>query len=133
MQWRRLALLAVVVLAGCGEKSEPTAPAPRAGASQAGEGGDEEPIRQRVPITVGRKAIKPARSQVDAFLGIRLVVRNASGRAQRIEVRGAKTPNSLAVAKGERGTLDLEGLRPGSYRIQAKPANATLVVKRTVP
>jgi hypothetical protein len=116
-----------VALAGCGEKSEPS---PKARSSQAG-GGDEQPIRQRVALIVGRRAIKPARSQVDAFLGIRLIVRNASGRAQRIEVRGG----AVRVARGVSATLDLEGLRPGRYRIQGKPtkAHATLVVKRTTP
>ena len=103
--------------------------------SQAGGGGDEEPIRQRVAITVGKRAIKPVRAQVDAFLGIRLVIRNASGREQRIEVRGAKAPNARTVGAGARATLDLEGLRPGRYRIQGEPtkATATLVVKRTEP
>jgi hypothetical protein len=122
-----------VVWAGCGEKSEPSTP-PRALQSQAG-GGDEEPLRQRVPITVGKRAIKPARSQVDAFLGIRLVVRNASGREQRIEVAGAKPPRALQLGPGLRATLDLGGLRPGRYRIQGEPtkARATLVVKRTRP
>ena len=118
------------MLAGCGEKPEPTTP-PRAGASQAGEGGDEQPIRQRVPITVGRKAIKPARSQVDAFLGIRLVIRNASGRRQQISLRGAEA----TVPAGASKNLDVEGQRPGRYRIEGSPtkAVATLVVKRTEP
>ena len=123
------------MLAGCGEKSEPsTSTTPRALQSDAG-GGDEEPIRQRVPIVVGRKAIKPARSQVDAFLGIRLIVRNASGKKQSIEVAGAKAPRTVVVAAGKRANLDLEGLRPGSYRIHGEPtkARATLVVKRTTP
>jgi hypothetical protein len=116
-----------VVLAGCGEKSEP---APKARSSQAG-GGDEQPIRQRVAITVGRRAIKPASSQVDAFLGIRLTVRNASGRAQRIEVRGS----AVRVPRGRRANLDLEGLRPGRYGIQGATtkARAILVVKRSTP
>ena len=121
------------MLVGCGEKTEPSTP-PKAIKSQAG-GGDEEPIRQRAAITVGRRAIKPARVQVDAFLGIRLVIRNASGREQRIEVRGAKPPRGLQIGPGVRATLDLEGLRPGRYRIQGEPTNAraTLVVKRTAP
>ena len=121
------------MLAGCGEKSEPST-SPKAVQSQAG-GGDEEPIRQRVALTVGKRAIRPARAQVDAFLGIRLVVRNASGRAQRIEVRGAKAPNARTVGAGARANLDLEGLRPGRYRIEGEPtkATATLVVKRTTP
>jgi hypothetical protein len=85
-----------------------------------------------VAITVGKRAIKPARAQVDAFLGIRLVIRNVSGREQRIEVRGAR---AVKVGAGARATLDLEGLRPGRYRIQGEPtkATATLVVKRTTP
>jgi hypothetical protein len=124
-----------VAVAGCGEKPEPSATAPKARQSQAAGGGDEQPIRQRVAITVGKQAMKPARAQVDAFLGIRLVVRNVSGRAQIIEVRGAKPTQGIQVAKGVTARLDLEGLRPGSYRIQGKPtkAHATLVVKRSAP
>jgi hypothetical protein len=123
-----------VAVAGCGEKPEPSTTAPKARQSQAG-GGDEQPIRQRVAITLGKRAMKPASAQVDAFLGIRLVVRNASGRAQIVEVRGAKPTQGIQVAKGVSARLDLEGLRPGSYRIQAKPtkAHAILVVKKTTP
>jgi hypothetical protein len=82
---------------------------------------------------VGRRSIKPARVQADAFLGIRLLIRNSSGREQRIEVRGAKPPRALRLGPGLRANLDLEGLRPGRYRIQGEPtkATATLVVKRT--
>ena len=124
-----------MALAGCGEKPEPSATAPKARQSQAAGGGDEQPIRQRVRFTVGKRAIKPARAQVDAFLGIRLVVRNASGRAQIVEIRGAKPTQGIQVAKGVSARLDLEGLRPGSYRIEGKPtkAHATLVVKRSAP
>jgi hypothetical protein len=123
------------VVAGCGEKPEPSVTGPRARQSSVGGGGDEQPIRQRVSIIVGRRAIKPARVQVDAFLGIRLVVRNASGRAQIVQVRGAKPTQGIQVGKGVRAQLDLEGLRPGSYRIEGKPtrAHATLVVKRSAP
>jgi hypothetical protein len=122
-------------LAGCGEKPEPSTSAPKARQSQAAGGGDEQPIRQRVAITLGKRAMKPASAQVDAFLGIRLVVRNVSGRAQIVEVRGAKPTQGIQVAKGVSARLDLEGLRPGSYRIQGKPtkAHATLVVKRSAP
>jgi hypothetical protein len=123
-----------VVLAGCGEKSEPAAP-PKARTSQAAGGGDEQPIRQRVSITVGKQAMKPASVQVDAFLGIRLLVRNTSGRPQIVQVRGAKPTQGIEVAKGVRARLDLEGLRPGKYRIEGKPTkgHAVLVVKRTTP
>jgi hypothetical protein len=79
--------------------------------------------------------MKPSEAHVDAFLGIRLIVRNASGRAQIVEVRGAKPTQGIQVGKGVRARLDLEGLRPGRYRIQGKPtkASATLVVKRSAP
>jgi hypothetical protein len=122
-------------VAGCGEKSEPTVTGPRARTSQAAGGGDEQPIRQRVAITLGKRAMKPATARVDAFLGIRLVVRNASGRAQVVEVKGAKPTQGIQVAKGVSARLDLEGLRPGSYRIQGRPtrAHATLVVTKTTP
>jgi hypothetical protein len=88
-----------------------------------------------VSITVGKRAIKPASARVDAFLGIRLIVRNASGRAQIVQVRGAKPTQGIQVGKGVRAQLDLEGLRPGSYRIEGKPtrAHATLVVRRSAP
>ena len=121
-------LLAGAALAGCGEKPEP--PAPQARSSQAG-GGDEQPLRQRVAVTVGKRAFRPARARVDAFLGIRLVVRNASGRAQRVGVRGS----AVRVGRGARAKLDLAGLRPGRYRIEGRPtkAHATLVVKRATP
>ena len=124
-----------MALTGCGEKPEPSATAPKARQSQAAGGGDEQPIRQRVAITLGKQAMKPARPQADAFLGIRLVVRNVSGRAQIVEVRGAKPTQGIQVAKGVSARLDLEGLRPGSYRIEGKPteAHATLVVKKTTP
>ena len=95
-----------MVVAGCGEKPEPSTTAPKARQSQAG-GGDEQPIRQRVAITLGKRAMKPASAQVDAFLGIRLVVRNASGRAQIVEVRGAKPTQGIQVAKGVSARLDL--------------------------
>jgi hypothetical protein len=123
------------VLAGCGEKPEPSSTAPKARQSSAAGGGDEEPIRQRVAITVGKRAMKPATARVDAFLGIRLVVRNASGRAQVVEVKGAKPTQGIQVGKGVTARLDLEGLRPGSYRIEGRPtkAHATLVVKKTTP
>jgi hypothetical protein len=102
--------------------------------SQAAGGGDEEPIRQRMAITVGRKAIKPERLEVHAFLGIRLIVRNATRRQQRVSVRGAHAPNAVKVGAGKRATLDLEGLRPGEYRIVSAPAgSALLVVRRTTP
>ncbi len=73
--------------------------------------------------------------RVDAFLGIRLIIRNASGREQLIEVRGAKPPRGLEIGPGLRANLDLEGLRPGRYRIQGEPTNgrATLLVRRSTP
>jgi hypothetical protein len=87
-----------------------------------------------VAITVGRRAIRPARARVDAFLGIRLLVRNASGREQLVSVQGPKPPRALQVGPGVRATLDLEGLRPGRYRIKGEPTGrATLVVERSTP
>jgi hypothetical protein len=92
-------------------------------------------LRQPVRLTVTKSSIKPARAQVDAFLGIRLVVRNTTGRKQRVVVPRAKLPRAVEVGAGKRANLDLEGLRPGSYRIEGSPTkgHATLVVKRTEP
>ena len=124
-----------VALAGCGEKPEPSATAPKARQSLADRLLVAAAGRLRVAITLGKQAMKPARARADAFLGIRLVVRNLSGRAQIVEVRGAKPTQGIQVAKGVSARLDLEGLRPGSYRIEGKPtkAHATLVVKRSAP
>jgi hypothetical protein len=127
-------LLAVVALAGCGEKDEPSSAPPKARQSQAAGGGDEEPIRQRMAITVGRSSIKPTRVQVNAFLGIRLIVRNATKRKQVVRVRGARPARALQLGAGLKKNLDLEGLRPGSYRIVAEPAGSgLLVVRRATP
>ncbi len=85
-------------------------------------------------ITVGREAIKPVRVQVNAFLGIRLIVRNATRREQVVSVRGTRPSRKLEVGPGKRANLDLAGLRPGRYRIVSEPAgSALLVVKRTTP
>jgi hypothetical protein len=88
-----------------------------------------------VRLTVTKASIKPARSRVDAFLGIRLVVRNTTGRKQRVVVPQAKLPRAIEVGAGKRANLDLEGLRPGTYRIEGSPTKgrASLMVKRTEP
>ena len=85
-------------------------------------------------ITVVNETIKPARLQVNAFLGIRLIVRNATRRKQVVTVRSPRPSRKLAVGPGKRASLDLEGLRPGRYRIVSEPAgSALLVVKRSTP
>jgi hypothetical protein len=137
---RRLAgvlLAGVVLCAGCGEKPEPsTSTSPRAVQSQAGGGGDEEPIAQRVRLTVGNEAIRPKRATVDAFLGIRLLVRNESRRRQTVSLVGAKPKREISVdGRGGQGTLDLVGRRPGRVRVKAEPAGAqtVVVIKKTTP
>jgi hypothetical protein len=87
-----------------------------------------------VRLTVGEAGIRPQRVQVNAFLGIRLVVRNTTKRERLVSVRGARPSRGLGVGPGVRATLDLDGLRPGRYRIVAEPGgSALLVVERPTP
>ena len=122
------------MLAGCGEKTEPSSAPPKAIKSQAG-GGDEEPIRQRVRLRVRDEAIRPKRATVDAFLGVRLLVRNDSRRRQTVSVVGEKPKREISIEPRGQGTLDLLGRRPGRVRVKATPAGAqaTVVIKKTTP
>ena len=111
----------------------PSAPEPPEDAPEAqpGGAGDEEPLRQRVRLTIGADGIRPRRAEVTAFLAVRLVARNDTRREQLVTVVGATPPRALSLGRGVRATLDIDGLRPGRYRIRAEPAGAaTLVVQR---
>jgi hypothetical protein len=114
----------------------PSAPEPPEDAPEAqpGGAGDEEPARQRVRLTIVEDGIRPQRVEVTAFLGVRLDVRNDTRREQLVTVVGARPPRALSLGRGVRATLDIDGLRPGRYRIRGEPAGAaTLVVKRSTP
>jgi len=133
------ALAACLLAAGCGGGSEERAstptPTPRATAKAAtqpeaepGGAGDEQPIRQPVRLTVRDDGITPQLVKVSAFLGVELIVRNATSRTQVVTVLRARPRRTLSVGAGKTGRLRFAGLRRGRYRIQGSSgARATLV------
>jgi hypothetical protein len=95
---------------------------------QEGGAGDEEAVRVPVDLTVRASGVRPATVNVPGFLALELRVRNRTPNEVTVTVEGAKGPGSLTVAAAETGTLRLEGLRPGRYRVDAGAAGrATLV------
>jgi hypothetical protein len=151
---RRLVLLAALGLAGgCGDSGEraatatptptptPTAartatpsPPPNGPEAEPGGAGDELPLRQAVPLTVGEDGITPRSVKVNALLGVRLVIRNDTPREQVLTVLRARPRRAVSVGRGETETLDLEGLRPGRYVIEGYAAGrATLIASIDEP
>jgi hypothetical protein len=130
------ALAACLLAAGCGGAEErastPTPPPTAAIATQPeaepGGAGDEQPIRQPVRLSVGDDGIRPKLVKVSAFLGVDLIVRNATSRTQVVTVLRARPRHALSVRAGRTGRLRLAGLRRGRYTIQGSSgARATLV------
>ena len=149
------ALAACLLLAGCGDSDErasstptatpkasptafaPSAPEPPEDAPEAqpGGAGDEEAISQRVRLTVNRdRTLRPRRVEVSAFLAADLVFRNRTSREQLISVTAAGAKRAVQIGPGLTVTMHLEGLRPGSYRIEVEGGGrATLVAAPDTP
>jgi hypothetical protein len=136
MRAQAAAVAACVLAAGCGGSDErvstPTpTPSPATLArpeAEPGGAGDEQPIRQPVRLTVSGDGITPSLVKVSAFLGVELIVRNASSRTQVVTVLRVRPRRALTVEAGATRRLRLAGLRRGRYRIQsAAGARATLV------
>jgi hypothetical protein len=127
------ALAACLLAAGCGGSEEraatPTATAsPNRPEAQPGGAGDEQPIRQPVALTVGDDGITPKLFKVSAFLGVELVIRNATAREQVVTVLRARPKRAVSIGAGKTGRLRLDGLRRGRYTIEGYAAGrATLV------
>jgi hypothetical protein len=129
------ALAACLLAAGCGDsdseqRASPTPKRSLAGPEdEPGGAGDEQPIVQRVRLTVGKgRTIRPRRVEVTALLTVGLAIRNRSGRGQLVSVTGHGLKRGLEVGPGLTVTMRLEGLRPGRYRVQVeKGSRATLV------
>ena len=138
-------LVACLLAAGCGDEEDrasstptpsptafaPSAPEPPEDAPEAqpGGAGDEEPIVQRVRMTVGDgRTITPRRARVTALLGVDLAIRNRSSREQLISVAGAGLKRGVQIGPGLTVTTHFDGLRPGRYRVQVEDGSrATLV------
>jgi len=96
--------------------------------AEPGGAGDEQPIRQPVRLTVRDDGITPQLVKVSAFLGVELIVRNATSRTQVVTLLRARPRRTLSVGAGKTGRLRFAGLRRGRYRIQGSSgARATLV------
>jgi len=111
----------------------PSAPVPPEDAP--GGAGDEEAARVRSSLVIDGEGITPRRVTVPAFLSLELSVRNASPQEQVVFVAGAQPSRAVSVGPGETRRLALDGLRPGSYRIDAGPGRrgGTLVARGERP
>jgi hypothetical protein len=151
------ALAACVLAAGCGDSEEsasrtptptatakasptafaPSAPEPPENGPEAepGGAGDEEPISQKVRMTVDRaRAIRPRRVRVSGFLPVSLAIRNRSGGARLISIAGPGLKRGLQIGPGLTVSTALEGLRPGAYRVAVdEGGRATLIASIDEP
>jgi hypothetical protein len=153
------ALAACLLAAGCGErasqspptrtptptatpKASPTAFAPSAPEppdngpeAEPGGAGDEAGNVQRVRMTVSRnRSIRPRRVEVTGFLAIDLTIRNRSGGGRLISITGTGIKRGVEIGRGLTVTSHLDGLRPGTYRVQVEAGGrAKLVSVRSEP
>jgi hypothetical protein len=135
-------LVACGLVAGCGDSdksgdSTPTPPAHVAKNPEAepGGAGDEAGNAQRVRLTVGRdRSIRPRRVEVTGFLAIDLAIRNRSGGGRLISIVGKGIKRGVEIGRGLTVTSHLDGLRPGTYRVQVEEGGRTkLVAVRSEP
>ena len=143
----------LVALAGCGSDDEPAAtpeastpaplpsveptatatPTPTATADpedQPGGAGDEEEARVRARFRVTPKGISPPQVSVPAFLAIELVVDSYLAEPFVVRLEGAPP---LPVGAGRTARVDVEGRRPGRYRIDFGEAGQALLITGTEP
>jgi hypothetical protein len=110
--------------------SAPSAPSPPPDATgpeeQEGGAGDEEAARTRVGVVVDAEGITPPRTEVPAFLALRVSVRNDLPRAVTVALRGGHQGERIAARS--RGSFDVPGLQPGEYPLDAGPAGRATVV-----
>jgi hypothetical protein len=151
---RRLLLVLLVALVGCGEDEPVAAPSPTPEASavvtetptptptatstpsptateqpppeeQEGGAGDEEEARVPARFVVTASGIEPPRVSIPAFLAIELIVVNRHSEEIIARLQGAEP---LPVAAGETRSMRLDGRRPGRYPISFGPAGDGLLV-----
>jgi Cupredoxin-like domain len=102
----------------------PSAPAPPEDAQ--GGAGDEAAARTRITVVVDAEGITPPRLDVPAFLAVRITVRNDLPGAITVAVRGAH--RSVRVPARARRAVDVDGLQPGEYPVDAGVAGRTTLV-----
>ena len=107
--------------------SAPTAP-PDATGPEAGEGGggDEEAARTPVRVMIDGEGITPPRTEVPAFLALRITVRNDLPRAVTMALRGGHQGEEIPA--GDEASFDVGGLQPGEYPLDAGAAGRATVV-----
>jgi hypothetical protein len=150
---RRLAVVLLLVVAGCGDdETVTTTPTPEATAvvteeptptatptetptptateqpapeEQEGGAGDEEEARVPARFVVSASGVRPPQVSVPAFLAIELIVVNRHREEIVARIEGAEP---LPVASGETRSLRLDGRRAGRYPISFGPAGDALLV-----
>jgi hypothetical protein len=131
------------LLAGCGDsdKNGSSTPAPTPAnvaknpEAEPGGAGDEAGNVQRVRMTVSRnRSIRPRRVEVTGFLAIDLTIRNRSGGGRLVSITGTGIRRGVEIGRGLTVTSHLDGLRPGTYRVQVEAGGrAKLVSVRSEP
>jgi hypothetical protein len=151
---RRLAVVLLVLVAGCGDDETVTTPSPEPEATavvteeptptatatgtptptateqpspeeQEGGAGDEEEARVPARFVVSASGVQPPQISVPAFLAIELIVVNRHPEEIVARLEGAEP---LPVASGETRSLRLDGRRAGRYPISFGPAGDALLV-----
>lgn len=153
-----MVIAAVAALAGCGggDPTEPpgtttaeTTPPPAATASpeptptptatptaepvptaapDEEDAGDEDGNRVPVEFEVLADGIMPRRSEVPAFLGLRITLRNMTSAVHPVRLDGEQIAQ---LPPGGEAAVDVEGLRPGEHVLEAPASGrATLVAVR---
>jgi hypothetical protein len=111
----------------------PSAPSPppdaEGGEGAEGGAGDEAAARTQVRVVVDGEGVTPPRTEVPAFLAVRVTVRNDLPRPITVALRGGHSGRQVAARR--EGSFDVAGLQPGEYAIDAGEAGrATLVAVR---
>jgi hypothetical protein len=151
---RRLAVVLLVLVAGCGDDETVTTPSPEPEATavvteeptptatatgtptptateqpspeeEEGGAGDEEEARVPARFVVSASGVQPPQISVPAFLAIELIVVNRHPEEIVARLEGAEP---LPVASGETRSLRLDGRRAGRYPIRFGPAGDALLV-----
>jgi hypothetical protein len=97
---------------------------------QPGGAGDEEEARVPVRYRVTPKGISPRQVSVPAFLALELIVDSYLAEPFVVRLEGAPP---LEVGAGRTARMDLEGRRPGTYRIEFGDAGQALLVTGAEP